>query len=136
MTTYVLDTSALFAYIEDEDGANVIENVFLETLMGQHTLYVSVVSCIEVYYISFREQGPAIASERLQLLQDLPLVQSPLEKQSITIIGELKATHTLSFADCCIAGLAQAKGAVLIHKDPEFDQLPMLAQQKLPYKSP
>ena len=109
MSVYVLDTSALLCYIENEDGSNIIENLFLETLMEQHTLYISVVSCIEVYYISFREQGQAIAEERLQLLHDLPLIQSPLEQQSITIIGELKATHSLSFADCCIAGLAQSK---------------------------
>jgi uncharacterized protein len=136
MSIYVLDTSALLAYIEDEDGANIIENIFMETLMEQHSLYISVVSCIEVYYISFREQGQVIAAERLQLLHDLPLIQSPLEPSSITTIGELKATHSLSFADCCIAGLAQAKGAILIHKDPEFEQLPTLSQRKLPYKVP
>lgn len=136
MSLYVLDTSALLAYIENEDGAHIIENIFLETLMEQHTLYISVVSCIEVYYISCREQGQAIAAERLQLLYDLPVILSPLEESSITTIGELKATHSLSFADCCIAGLAQAKRATLIHKDPEFEQLSTLSQCKLPYKVP
>jgi uncharacterized protein len=47
----------------------------------------------------------------------------------------MKAMHSLSFADCCIAGLAQAKGAMLIHKYPEFEQLPTLPQYKLPYKA-
>jgi predicted nucleic acid-binding protein len=134
MSTYVLDTSALLAYIEDEEGATTVEQVLMETLLEQHTLYISIVSCIEVFYISFREQGQVVATERLQLLRDLPFIQEPLDDQAITVVGELKAGHAMSFADCCIAGLAQTKGAILMHKDPEFDQLPELPQQKLPYK--
>ena len=52
MSQYVLDTSALLAYIENEDGASEVEQVLMETLDGQHALSVSVVSYIEVFYIS------------------------------------------------------------------------------------
>ena len=123
MNGYVLDTSALLAYIENEDGVADIERVLIEALDDQHTLYVSVVSCIEVFYVSLQEQGPAVASERLQLLQDLPLVREPLHDDVVALIGEIKASHAMSFADCCIAGLARQKQAILMHKDPEFEQL-------------
>jgi PIN domain nuclease of toxin-antitoxin system len=65
MSTYVLDTSALLAYIEDEEGATTVEQVLMETLLEQHTLYISIVSCIEVFYISFREQGQVVATCRI-----------------------------------------------------------------------
>ena len=135
MSRYVLDTSALLAYIENEDGVADIERVLMETLDGQHTLYVSVVSCIEVFYISLQEQGQRVATERLQLLKDLPLVQEPLHGDVVALIGEIKASHMMSFADCCIAGLAKQKHAILMHKDPEFEQLEhQISQHKLPYR--
>ena len=135
MSCYVLDTSALLAYIENEPGTAEIERLLQETLDHQHTLYISVISGIEVFYITYQEQGVTVAKERLQLLEDLPLIQKPVRSDAIECIGAIKATHTMSFADCCIAGLAKEKSAILIHKDPEFEQLEGdLDQLKLPYK--
>lgn len=136
MSLYVFDTSTLLAYIENEDGVTDIEQVLQEALNGQHTIYISVVSCIEVYYISLREQGQTVANERLQLLKDLPVAQDPLTEDGIITIGEIKKSHTMSFADCCIAGLAKQKHAVLMHKDPEFEQVEEeIVLHTLPYKS-
>ncbi len=136
MSVYVLDTSALLAYIENEDGMADIERIFMETLANRHTLYISVISGIEVFYITHQEQGVDMARERLQLLLDLPLIQEPVHPDDVACIGEFKATHSMSFADCCIAGLAKQKSGILIHKDPEFEQLEgNIAQMKLPYKT-
>jgi predicted nucleic acid-binding protein len=132
---YVLDTSALLAYIENEPGTDDIDRLLQETLNHQHTLYISVISGIEVFYITYQEQGITVAQERLQLLEDLPLIQESVRPDAISCIGAIKATHTMSFADCCIAGLSKEKSAVLVHKDPEFEQLEgELDQLKLPYK--
>ena len=40
MTIYVLDTSALLTYIENEDGVAEISRILLETLDNRHTLYM------------------------------------------------------------------------------------------------
>ena len=48
MSCYVLDTSALLAYIENEPGTAEIDRLLRETLDDQHTLYISVISGIEV----------------------------------------------------------------------------------------
>jgi uncharacterized protein len=121
MSVYVLDTSALLTYIENEDGVAEVNRVLLEALDNRHTLYMSVISGIEVFYITYQEQGAILAQERLQLLQDLPIIQEPVRRDDVTGIGMLKANHAMSFADCCIAGLAKQKSA--IHKDPEFEQI-------------
>lgn len=135
MSRYVLDTSALFALIENEEGAQDVEALLIQAIEGQHELAISIVSGIEVYYISLREQGEEIARERLRLLNDLPVAQEALEDNLIRVIGHLKAGYSLSFADCCIAGLAQDMGAILVHKDPEFEAIAhLVAQYKLPYK--
>jgi len=135
MNKYVLDTSALLAYIEKEEGAEQIETLFLQALERKTDLFISVISCIEIFYISWQEQGKEIAIERLKLIEDLPLNQEALDKEIINIIGEIKATKNISFADSCIAGLSKFKQAILVHKDPEYDQIENeIRQFRLPYK--
>ena len=41
MSVYVLDTSALLAYIENEDGVTEVESVLIETLDDRHTKFLS-----------------------------------------------------------------------------------------------
>ncbi len=95
---------------------------------------INMVTCIEIFYISLQEQGKVVAEERLKLIEDLPLVQEPLDKMLIRMVGKIKASKAMSFADSCIAGLAMVKNAILVHKDPEFEQLNEVEQLKLKYK--
>ena len=135
MSAYVLDTSALMALIEDEDGAPEVATLVSEALDGDADLMVSVVASIELFYVSWQEQGRATALERLRLIGDLPVGQEPLDEQLIAVVGEIKASTPISLADCCIAGLAKLKNAALVHKDPEFEKLgDEVKQIKLPYK--
>ena len=135
MSNYVLDTSALLAYIESEEGADQVEALFMNALDGNDVLFISIVTCIEVFYISSQEQGNVIARDRFKLIESLPLAQEPLNQQLTIIVGEIKASKTMSFADSCIAGLAKFKNAILVHKDPEFEQIEDEVRQfKLKYK--
>jgi predicted nucleic acid-binding protein len=135
MNSYILDTSALLAYIENEEGVAEIEDLFGQALDEKVELFVSVISRIEVLYVSLREQGEIVARERLKLLDDLPIIQEAVDERLTEIIAAIKATRTMSFADSCIAGLAKYKQAILVHKDPEYEQIKGDVQQlKLPYK--
>ena len=135
MMQYVLDTSALLTYIENEEGTSEIEALLQKALDEDVVLYISTVSCIEVFYITWQEQGKEVATERLKSIDDLMILQEPVVSQLNQIIGEIKATKAMSFADCCIAGLAKSKKAILVHKDPEYEQIENEIQQlKLPYK--
>jgi predicted nucleic acid-binding protein len=87
------------------------------------------------FYITWQEQGKEVAAERLKLIDDLTVIQEPVDSQLTKIIGEIKATKAMSFADCCIAGLAKFKQAALVHKDPEYEHIENeIMQLKLPYK--
>jgi len=57
MMQYVLDTSAFLTYIENEEGATEVEALLEKAFDAEAVLYVSIVSCIEVFYISWQEQG-------------------------------------------------------------------------------
>lgn len=135
MTEYVFDTSAILSYIENEEGVETIENLLMKALNEEDKIYISTVTIIEVFYISIQEQGRTIAEERLSLIETLPLIQESLTPNLSKIIGEIKAVKSMSFADCCIAGLSKSKSAILVHKDPEFEQIEgEIKQLKLPYK--
>jgi predicted nucleic acid-binding protein len=82
MLRYVLDTSALLTYIEAEDGATTIEALFFESLEDKAELFMSVMSYIEVFYISWREQGATVALERLALMHSLPIHPDVLDHWS------------------------------------------------------
>lgn len=136
MSLYVLDTSALLTYIEDEEGASEVESLLIAATERKHILFFSIVTLIEVFYVSLREQGATVANERLKLLSSLPMSEEGIESGMVTTIGRLKAACHISFADACIAGLALYKKAILVHKDPEFKKLSELTQHKLAYKKP
>lgn len=135
MSGYVLDTSALLAFIEDEEGVEEVETLLQMALDGEAELFISVISCIEIFYISWREQGKKIAEDRLGFINKLPIAQEALIKELATIIVEIKATKTMSFAGSCVAGLSSFKKATLVHKNPEFKRIEnRVKQYKLPYK--
>ncbi len=136
MNKYILDTSALLAFIENEPGSEDVEKFLLDAVECKIQLIISAVSTIELYYISLREQGARIANKRLKLIDSLPIKQQSLHPDTAKIIGEIKARKAMSFADCCVAGLAKIQKAIIVHKDPEFEQMKdELKQHRLPYKT-
>ena len=63
---YVLDTSALLTLIEDEAGADHVQELLEKAKHGEVMLLVSFMSFVEVYYISLQERGQAEAQERVK----------------------------------------------------------------------
>ncbi|MBN1886953.1 MAG: type II toxin-antitoxin system VapC family toxin [Thermoflexales bacterium] len=132
---YVLDTSAVLTLIEDEAGADVVQDLLEKAKAERVVVLISFMSFMEVYYITRQERDQGEAVHRVDLMGTLPI--SRVESSSSLGIraGELKANYRLSVADAWIAALAYEQGAALVHKDPEFEQLEGVTQVlKLPYK--
>jgi predicted nucleic acid-binding protein len=129
---YVLDTSALFALIEDEAGAARVEE-----LLGSGHVCLPFVVGLEAYYITQQERSQDEAEQRLARIRQLPVRW--LDQLSDTVLmtaGRFKAMHRLSLADALIAAFAGDLGAILVHKDPEYDALAtVLEQERLPAKN-
>ncbi len=53
---YVLETSALLTFIEDEAGANQVQELLERAQRDEVILLVSFMSFMEVYYISLQEE--------------------------------------------------------------------------------
>ena len=130
-TSYLLDTSAVMVFLEDEEGAQRVE-----TLLRNEEVFLPFLALLETYYITLLEQPEDVADKRYALLKQLPAtILWSLDEPSLLTAGRLKATYHVSLADALIAAMAIRNKAVLVHKDPEIAALSGIVQMEtLPFK--
>ena len=132
--SYVLDTSAVFTYTKDEDGSDAVEEILALAKRGRQKVYLSFVSFMELYYITWQEKGEETAKELMVLIESLPVERVDSNPRITLSAGRIKANHKLSVADAFIGATAVEKEAILVHKDPELEALSQYFQtRKLPY---
>lgn len=132
---YIFDTSALFAFIEDEEGADEVESFLIRAEKGDLAVYIPFVSLTEVFYITMQEKDESEAMSRVKLIQSLAIkVIESNEKLNLNA-GRLKAKNRISLADAYVAAICEECNGTLVHKDPEFEKLlPKMKEFRLPYK--
>jgi predicted nucleic acid-binding protein len=130
--SYLLDTSALLTLLEDEGGADRVQYV-----LKQSAVLICAVSLLEVRYLTLRERDQAEADVRHALLRRSGAeILWELDEPTILRAAAFKAQHSISLADALIAASANRRGAILVHKDPEFDALKdQIKMERLPYKT-
>jgi predicted nucleic acid-binding protein len=134
--TFVLDTSALLAFMQDEAGAERVERILMSARERRCAISISFISLAEIYYVSSHESGRSEALEAVVHVKALPLTVVESSERLTLSAGNIKANHRLSLADAFIAATALQTGATLVHKDPEFEQLnKVIRLEKLPYKT-
>jgi predicted nucleic acid-binding protein len=78
---YVLDTSSIFAFTDQEDGADEVERLLDTAKQHECRLEVCAMSLMELYYITLRERGEDEATRLVALVKSWPIVRSyPDEK--------------------------------------------------------
>lgn len=132
---YVLDTSAILTYIEDEEGSDFVENLLIRAEADEIDIYLAFISLTEVFYITAQEKGDEEAIKRIELLKSLKIKIEESNEDLNLEAGRLKAKNNISLADAYIAALSRKTDGVLVHKDPEFEAVsPSLKERRLPYK--
>jgi predicted nucleic acid-binding protein len=121
--TLVLDTSACFALLEDEAGADIVESYLVNAREGRIVIHLSFATLTEVEYITTQERSASDAAAALAKLRAWPVQWLHSDEALCGGAAKLKAAHKISFADAFVAATAQRFDGTLIHKDPEFDAL-------------
>lgn len=112
---YVLDASAMLAYLRGETGADVVENAIVDPA-GQ-CLAHSVNLC-EVYYIFHRDAGEAAADAAIQDLRALGVTErADFDEAFWKEAGKLKAGGGISLPDCYGITLTNRVGGTLLASD-------------------
>ncbi len=132
---FVLDTSALLAFVQNEAGAERVDQILRAGRKRDCGVFISFVSMAELYYVSWREAGRSAALELIVNVKALPVTIIESAERLTLLAGSIKATSRLSLADAFIAATASHIGGILVHKDPEFEQVEnLVATEQLPYK--
>ena len=113
----VLDSYALLAYLKKEDEYEKVKGI----LSSGGALFMNEVNLGETFYILAKERGIEKAEYFVTtVLPSLPITQEGNTFQDILGAARIKATHSLSYADCFAIHTAIKEGATLVTGDPEF----------------
>jgi ribonuclease VapC len=131
-----LDTSAVFALTDNEEGAELVEDYLDRATKGQLSIHLSAMTIMEIYYVASSERGEDEANRLLFLTRALPATELPLENALILPAARVKARHRISVADAWIAATAMVYDLAVIHKDPELERLKgSVSLLPLPFKA-
>jgi uncharacterized protein with PIN domain len=119
----VLDSYSLIAYLENEDGADKMIEVFRVARDSGKALLLSVVNWGEVYYITLREAGRERAEAVAHLISTLPIQIIPVDLELTKQAAEFKAGKKMSYGDCFAVALAKLRKAELVTGDADFSQV-------------
>ncbi|MGI9108305.1 MAG: type II toxin-antitoxin system VapC family toxin [Pyrinomonadaceae bacterium] len=112
---YVLDASAIIAWLRNEPGADVVENA-IRDLNAQ--CLVHAINLCEVFYDAHRKAGEARAQAVVSDLAAVGVVERGDFDQAFWMeAGKLKAGGGISLADCFAITLTKRAGATLLTSD-------------------
>lgn len=122
---FVLDASALIAFLADEEGTTKVEDILNKAKKGICVIYMNKLNLLEVYYGVYREDGKAKAEEVLNKVSKLPLfVNDMMSDELFREAGRLKASYKISLADSIAIAETKIREAQLLTSDHhEFDYL-------------
>lgn len=123
MKRYVLDSFALLAYCEGEEGGKKVADIFKNSLDHEAEIYLCIVNWGEMYYIALRERGEPSAELYRRTLEKYPITFVNADQELTLQAARFKAVHKMSYADAYAAGLAKLKKAELVTGDKEFEPL-------------
>jgi predicted nucleic acid-binding protein len=132
MKSHVLDANALYRFLMDEPGADVVEGLFKKARDSRTSVLVSVINWGEVYYNIAKKQGFKGAREFMGEVQLLPLTVIDADMALTETAAQLKAGYGLPYADCFAAAIA-GKTNILVTSDvKDFKKISWLQLLALP----
>jgi PIN domain nuclease of toxin-antitoxin system len=118
--SYVLDSYALLAYLQDEPGAARVQRLLNLAKKRRAALWISVVNLAEALYITERERCLPKVQQAIAVIDELPLNVVEVDRALAFSAAHVKARHALAFADAFAVALAKEKKAFVVTGDPEF----------------
>ncbi len=112
---YVLDSTAMIAFLTNEPGAEVIENILNEP---NSVCLAHAINLCEIWYQVFRASGETAADQTINLLASLGIAtRSDFDNAFWREAGKLKGSHRMSLADALGLSLTLRVGGKFITSD-------------------
>lgn len=123
MKPYVLDASALLAFVQKTEGAQKVSELFKNGVRGSIEIFMSAVNYGEVYGLILREYGLERAVATMSALQPLPLRIMDATIERTLRAADVKSKYKLYYVDSFAAALAIECQAKLVTSDFDFRRL-------------
>ena len=127
-TTYLLDSFALLAYLNDEPGGERVQEILALGKSHKGRLVMSLINLGEVLYITERTRGLPVAQTVQALVESLPVELLEASRDLILDAAHIKANHALSYADALAVACAIRENAIILTGDPEYKTVEDLVQ--------
>jgi predicted nucleic acid-binding protein len=116
---YILDACALIAYLDDEEGADIVEDILDQARKNEITLTMNAANLIEVYYDHIRAVGVKQADAAIQdIYNTFPIsIIEILNPDIVREAARFKAVGKMSFADTILVATAVCTGATVVTCD-------------------
>lgn len=127
MTTVVLDTSALLAYLRCEPGKDRIDQILTGS---DYVCAMHAANVIELYYKTAEKSGPLDAEKLFQGFGEFGITVYECMNTAFQLrCGVLKTIFpSLSLADTMVVALAEMLNGTVLTSDKEFDRVAELVR--------
>ena len=117
----IFDSFALLAYLKMESNYEKVKNI----LTSHDTVtFINDINLGETFYILARERGMEKAEYFINhILPNLPITHVANTFQDVLEAAKIKATYSLSFADCFAIATTIKEKAYIVTGDPEFKKV-------------
>lgn len=119
----LLDSFAVLAWIQDETGAQLVEDLLYDSQDGRAQVILNMINLGEVYYRCAHLQGLSFAKEILEKIKLLPITIYPCPNDLVIEASEIKAEYPIAYADAFIVATAIRENARIVTGDPEFKKV-------------
>jgi ribonuclease VapC len=124
----LLDSFAVIAWLQNEPGAETVEDLLVEASRKNERLLLQEVNLAEVYYLCIRRVGEERARALADHLLILPIDVISTTPQIVWQAALLKAQYSISLADAFAGATAIVSDATIVTGDPEFEAIAHLLE--------
>ena len=115
---FVFDACALIAFLNEEQGSDIVADILNDALTGQVSTNIHKINLLEVYYDVLRRCGNTAADEMLETVTESPInIINDISDDVLKEAGRLKATYRVSIADSVALAVASVFGGSLLTSD-------------------
>ncbi len=126
MKKILFDAHAILKWTQKEKGYQKVKSLMIACRDRSADGYMSQINLGEVYYKTIRTVGMEKAKHFLEYFLRLPIQIVLPDRELIWKASEIKAEHSISYADCFAAATALKYEAAVITGDPEFKKISSL----------
>jgi predicted nucleic acid-binding protein len=123
MAAKVLDSYALMAFFEDEQGADFVRGLIYKAVTSDTNLMMSVINLGEVWYSIARTNSPEMADQYINEIKGMGIEIVEIDWTLTRQAAAFKTNGNISYADCFAAALAKLRRTELVTGDKEFKTL-------------